>query len=111
MSMGITMGLTEDSRVHYHAGLKKGQNTVNACVSRFAMRYLAERNAGQVDGYDPDEFLERFVEYMKAKPDATNDPYQLVNNNDVYTDIYVRHFFEMASKGKRLRDCPKNQRE
>ena len=107
---GNYIGVTEDERVHYHATLKKGQNTVNACIARLAMRYLAERNAYGRDGYDPDEFLERFLEYMKAKPQADDDD-QLVNHNDVYMDIYVRHFFEMASQGKRLRDCPKNQRD
>jgi len=108
---GNYIGVTEDSRVHYHATLKKGQNTVNGCIARLAMRYIAEKNAGQVDGYDPDEFLERFVEYMKTKPDPKNDSDQLLNHNDVYMDVYVRHFFEMLSQGKRLRDCPKNQRD
>lgn len=108
---GNYIGVMEDSRVHYHASLKKGQNTVNCCVARLVMRYIAEKNAGKVDGYNPDEFLERFVEYMKTKPDPKNDPYQLFNHNDVYMDIYVRHFFEMASQGKPLRDCPKNQRD
>lgn len=100
----------EDSRVHYHSTLKKGQNTVNACIARLAMRYIAETNANQMDGYDPDEFLQRFVDYMVAKPDP-NDLDQLVNHNDVYLDIYIRYFFEQASLGKRLRDCAKSQRD
>jgi hypothetical protein len=108
---GNYIGVTEEERVHYHGSLQKGQNTVNACVARLAMRYIAETNAGQKDLYDPDEFLERFVEYMKGKPDPIDDKDQLISHNDTYMDIYVRHFFEMASKGTRLRDCPKNQRD
>lgn len=107
---GNFIGVTEDSRVHYHGSLQKGQNTVNACIARLSMRYLAEKNAGQKDLYDPDEFLERLVDYMKSRPDP-NDTDQLVNHNDIYMDIYLRHFFEMASKGTRLRDCAKSQRD
>eukprot|EP00980_Cylindrotheca_fusiformis_P011026 scaffold2533_cov137-Cylindrotheca_fusiformis.AAC.14 len=108
---GNFVGTTEEDRVHYHGSLQKGQNTVNACIARLAMRYIGESNAGHKDLYDPDEFLERFVEYMKTKPDPTNDKDQLKNHNDIYMDIYVRHFFEMVSKGTKLRDCAHNQRD
>lgn len=107
---GNYIGVTEDARVHYHGSLQKGQNTLNACVARLAMRYIAEKNKGQKDLYDPDEFLERFVEYMKGKPDP-EDKDQRISHNDIYMDVYLRHFFEMVSKGTRLRDCPLNQRD
>ena len=56
-------GTSSDERVHYHASLKKGQNTANSCIARLVMRYLVEANAGGKDGYDPDAFLEQFYEY------------------------------------------------
>eukprot|EP00980_Cylindrotheca_fusiformis_P011023 scaffold2533_cov137-Cylindrotheca_fusiformis.AAC.11 len=101
----------KEEQVHYHGSLEKGQNTVNACIARLAMRYIGESNAGHKDLYDPDEFQERFVEYMKTKPDPTNDKGQLKNHNDIYLDIYIRQFFEMVSKGTKLRDCAQYQRD
>lgn len=107
---GKYAGMTSDKRVHYHASLKKGQNTANSCIARLAMRYLAEANAGGKDGYDPDAFLERFFEYMVTPPRA-NDDDQIANHNDTYLDIFCRGFFTNASKGTPLRFCALTQRE
>ena len=107
---GNYVGAKADERVHYHASLKKGQNTANACIARLAMRYIAEKNASKEDYYNPDEFLDRFYAYMTHKPDS-NDKDQLLNHNDCYMDVYLRGFFTNASQGARLRDCAMSQRD
>jgi ADP-ribosyl-[dinitrogen reductase] hydrolase len=106
---GNYVGHTPDDRVHYHATLKAGQNTANGCLTRLAMRYLAEANEDG-DGYDPDEYLRRLQDYMLAPPEPDNDQ-QLINHNDVYLDVYLRVFFTNASQGKSLRDCALTQRD
>lgn len=108
---GNFVGATADERVHYHQSLKAGQNTANACVARLVMRYLGEKNADQQDCYDPDEFLERFKEYMTTPPNK-NDTSQVSFHNDTYLDVYLRGFFTNASDpNKRLRDCALSQRD
>jgi ADP-ribosylglycohydrolase len=107
---GNFVGATEDERVHYHASLKKGQNTVNACVARLLIRYIGEKNQNQGDCYDPDEFLERFKTYMTTPPND-QDVSQVHFHNDVYMDIYLRYFFTQASKGTALRHCAMSQRD
>lgn len=107
---GNYVGCTADERVHYHQSLKKGQNTANSCISRLAMRYLAEKNAGSQDNYDPDEFLQRLYDYMVATPDPDDDD-QVISHNDTYLDVYCRGFFTNASEGKPLRECALSQRE
>lgn len=100
-----------DDRVHYHQSLKRGQNTANACIARLAMRHLAEKNLGGEDYYDPDEFLERFRDYMVSPPDP-DDVDQVVNHNDTYLDVYCREFFTKASvAGRPLRECALSQRD
>jgi hypothetical protein len=106
---GNYVGRTGEERVHYHASLKRGQNTANSCIARLAMRYLAESNAAGNDGYDPDAFLERFVEYMVTPPRPDDDD-QVANHNDTYLDVYCRGFFANASKGTPLRSCALSQR-
>jgi ADP-ribosyl-[dinitrogen reductase] hydrolase len=107
---GNYVGATEDERVHYHASLKRGQNTVNACVARLLIRYLGETNQNQGDYYDPDEFLERFKTYMTTPPND-NDLSQVHFHNDVYMDVFLRYFFTQASKGTALRHCAMSQRD
>jgi hypothetical protein len=106
---GNYVGAVAEERVHYHATLKKGQNTTNVCIARLAMRYIAEKNANG-DFYDPDEFLEHFYQYMTNPPDA-NDLGQVDAHNDVYMDVYLRRFFTQASSGTPLRVCAASQRD
>jgi hypothetical protein len=95
---GNFVGAVASNRVHYHASLKKGQNTANVCLTRLCMRYIAEKNKGREDYYDPDEYLQRMYEYMTTKP-SSDDTDQLKNHNDTYLDVYLRGFFTNASKG------------
>lgn len=106
---GNFVGEVAEERVHYHATLKKGQNTTNMCITRLAMRYIAEKN-GTGDFYDPDEFLERFYKYMIHPPDG-HDLGQINAHNDVYMDVYLRGFFTKASNGTPLRNCALSQRD
>eukprot|EP00511_Aplanochytrium_stocchinoi_P006149 CAMPEP_0204831504 /NCGR_PEP_ID=MMETSP1346-20131115/10818_1 /ASSEMBLY_ACC=CAM_ASM_000771 /TAXON_ID=215587 /ORGANISM="Aplanochytrium stocchinoi, Strain GSBS06" /LENGTH=407 /DNA_ID=CAMNT_0051962593 /DNA_START=353 /DNA_END=1576 /DNA_ORIENTATION=+ len=107
---GNFVGKSEKERVHYHASLKRGQNTANVCIARLLMRYLAKTCKDGRDGYDPREFIEVFQEYLTTPP-IENDIAQLKNSNDIYLDVYCRYFFEQASKGVPLMLCAHNQRD
>jgi ADP-ribosylglycohydrolase len=108
---GNFVGATADNRVHYHASLKAGQNTVNACIARLLMRYVAKTNAPhRADNYQPDEFLQAFYKYMTTPPKKDKVD-QVDFHNDVYMDVYLRGFFTKASQGKELKDCALSQRD
>lgn len=107
---GNYLGRESVERVHYHATLKKGQNTANVCLARLLGRYLGESCAAGKDGYFPLDYLTRFKEYMTTPPEA-QDLAQLRNHGDLYLDVYCRHFFEQASKGVPLMQCAHNQRD
>ena len=107
---GNFLGRTEDERIHYHASLKKGQNTANVAIARLLMRDLADKNSTTVDGYSPGEFLETMKAYMTTKPQEDDDG-QVSSHNDVYLDVWVRRFFEQASSGVPLMNCASNQRD
>ena len=106
---GNYVGALADERVHYHASLQEGQNTVNVCIARLAMRYIAETNS-KGDYYDPDEFLERLYTYMVTPPERT-DISQINAHHDTYMDVYLRGFFTIASSGTPLRNCALSQRD
>ncbi len=86
---------TTDERYHYHHGLKAGDNTLNARLVRVLMRSVT--NNGH---YDPQVFLDDFVEYMTT-PGLNPDP---------YTEVYLRRWFENYSTGLPPTDCAEFQR-
>jgi len=109
---GNFVGATEDERVHYHATLLAGQNTANVTIARLLMRSLANSNEGGHDKYIPQKFLEEMVAYLTTDPhDSPDDIAQESAHNDVYLDVWVRKFFEAASKGTDLLHCAYNQRD
>jgi ADP-ribosyl-[dinitrogen reductase] hydrolase len=129
---GNYVGVKAEERVHYHKSLLAGQNTANMCIARLLMRGLASSNhprpttsddtnvthnntTTHQDKYNPDEFLEQFVLYMKTPPttnqEEEEDTSQAQFHNDTYLDVYVRSFFKEASFGVPLRQCAKNQRD
>lgn len=55
--------------VHYHQGMKAGENTLNAICARVVLRGIA---AG--GGYSPERFLEDYVKFMTT-PGSHNDTY------------------------------------
>jgi ADP-ribosyl-[dinitrogen reductase] hydrolase len=82
-------------RYHYHYGLKAGDNTLNARLVRLFMRSVI--NAG---GYDPQRFLDDFVEFMTTPG----------NNPDPYIEGYLRSWFTNWSKGYPAHLCAESQR-
>ena len=68
-----------DERYHYHHGLKAGENTLNAHLTRVLMRSVITRG-----GYDSSAFLDDFIAYMTT-PGLNPDPYQ---------EVFLRRWFE-----------------
>ncbi|MHC4940089.1 MAG: ADP-ribosylglycohydrolase family protein [Planctomycetota bacterium] len=84
-----------EDRYHYHHGLKAGENTLAPNLARVLMRAVADRG-----GYEPDDFLAGFVEYL-ATPGRNRDP---------YCEIYIRRWFENYTRGRHPHACAEEQR-
>lgn len=56
-------------RVHYHHGMARGENTLNAQVARVLLRSVASRQQ-----YSPEGFLDDYVSFMTT-PGTHNDTY------------------------------------
>ncbi|TGN39510.1 ADP-ribosylglycohydrolase family protein [Marinobacter confluentis] len=78
--------------VHYHQGMKAGENTLNAQCARVLMRTLAD-NHGH---YDPKAFLEAYIGFMTADPPA---------HADTYAESYHRGFFANYQRGLPPEQC------
>lgn len=76
--------------IHYHQFLKAGENTLNFKLATELLR-LSERNGG----YDPDEWLARYIGFMLTPG----------SHNDTYLEEYHRGFFTKYSQGKPPRKC------
>lgn len=85
-----------DKRMHYHHGLEAGASTLGAALVRVLMRSVIDR-----DGYSQDGFLDDFIQYMTRPRD----------NNDPYTEIYLRRWFEQYSEGVAPENCAEHQRK
>ena len=85
-----------ENRFHYHHGMKAGENTLAAQLARVLMRSVVKKGF-----YDEKTFLEDFVSFM-TEPGR---------NNDAYSEIYVRRWFENYSRGVDMRDCGAHQRD
>ena len=84
-----------DKRMHYHHGLEAGESTLGAGLVRVLMRSVIDRG-----GYSQDGFLEDFIGYM-TRPRENQDP---------YTEIYLRRWFEHYSQGVAPENCAEHQR-
>jgi ADP-ribosylglycohydrolase len=82
-------------RFHYHHGLKAGENTLAAQLVRVLMRSVI-----RCGRYDPREFIEDFIEHMTT-PGRNRDP---------YSEIYIRRWFEIYSRGFPPDGCAELQR-
>jgi ADP-ribosyl-[dinitrogen reductase] hydrolase len=82
-------------RFHYHHGLKAGENTLGAHLTRVLMRSVI-----RCSRYDPDAFLEDYVDHL-TNPGKNRDP---------YTEIYLRRWFENYSRGLPRHACAELQR-
>jgi ADP-ribosylglycohydrolase len=77
---------------HYHHGMQAGETTLNAHCARVLMRSIAA-NGGC---YDPDHFLEAYIEFMTADPPL---------HRDTYAESCHRGFFANLSAGKPPNQC------
>jgi ADP-ribosyl-[dinitrogen reductase] hydrolase len=77
--------------VHYHCGMKAGENTLNLQCLRVLMRSVVD-NDGK---YDSDKFLEDYIKFMTTPG----------THNDTYAESYHRDFFSNWSAGKAPREC------
>lgn len=78
--------------VHYHQGMKAGENTLNAHCARVLMRTLA-RTSGS---YDQDAFVSAYIEFMTVQPPA---------HPDTYAESYHRGFFANLAQGRKPAQC------
>lgn len=76
--------------IHYHQFLTSGENTLNFKLAREL--FLMVRTNG---GYDPDEWLERYISRM-LEPGW---------HRDTYVEEYHRAFFTRYAQGKPPRKC------
>ncbi len=83
------------NRYHYHHGLRAGENTLGANLSRLLIQTI-----NQCGRYIPERFLEEFVSYMTTSG----------NNQDPYLEIYIREWFERFAMGFPLEGCAQSQR-
>jgi ADP-ribosylglycohydrolase len=78
------------SGIHYHQGMKAGENTLNALVARVLMRSVT--NQGQ---YQPLNFLQDYIKYMTTPG----------THNDTYAESFHRDFFKNWAEGKDPLKC------
>jgi len=78
--------------VHYHQGMRAGENTLNAHCARVLMRSLDD-HGGQ---YDPQDFLSAYIGFMTADPPA---------HPDTYAESYHRGFFANLQSGSPPEKC------
>jgi len=79
------------SNQHYHRGMAAGDNTLNLCCARLLIRGLIKQKM-----YNPDHFLQDYIEFMTA--DEPRHP-------DTYAESYHRAFFANHSSGKPPSQC------
>jgi hypothetical protein len=88
-----TAALTE--RYHYHHGLRAGENTLGAHLTRTLIRSVIDASR-----YEPQSFIEAFIHHLST-PGLNQDP---------YTEIYIRRWFEHYSRGIPPYACAELQR-
>jgi len=76
--------------VHYHQGMKAGENTLNALCARLVLRSVAASG-----GYAPADFLERYVRFMTTPG----------SHDDTYCESFHRDFFRNWAKGRPPERC------
>ena len=82
--------LWQKKNVHYHAGLRAGENTLNAQLLRVLLR--ASSGGG---GYSPRGWLEAYAKFMTTEG----------SHNDSYADTAHVQFFYRFSQGTPLEEC------
>jgi ADP-ribosyl-[dinitrogen reductase] hydrolase len=80
---------------HYHHGMKKGENTVDALVTKVLTRSMVDRR-----GLDVDHFRQAYIDFMTTPGTHT----------DTYAGTCHRMFFKNWSEGKPPAQCPDNDK-
>lgn len=81
-------GFWDTPNVHYHQGMQRGENTLNAHCARVLMRSLADLSGP----YDRQAFADAYIRFMTANPPQ---------HPDTYAESYHRGFFANWTRG-----CP-----
>ncbi|GAX85033.1 hypothetical protein CEUSTIGMA_g12453.t1 [Chlamydomonas eustigma] len=76
--------------VHYHQGMKAGENTLNALCSRVVIRDIAARGS-----YDSNSVLSAYIKFMTTPG----------SHNDTYAESFHRDFFGNWVKGVPPEQC------
>ncbi len=76
---------------HYHQGMPAGENTLNAWCARILMRSISKSR-----GYQIQNFLDEYIEFMTADPPQ---------HPDTYAESYHRGFFANLESGKPKDKC------
>ncbi len=76
--------------IHYHQFLAAGENTLNIKISQLLIESLLQN-----DGYDPDDFLNRYIHFMTTPG----------NHRDTYVEECHRNFFANYARGRSPRNC------
>jgi len=76
--------------VHYHQFLAAGENTVNFKLADLLFRQITSQG-----GYDPDRWLETYIDFMLTPG----------SHRDTYLEEYHRGFFTRYAQGKKPRKC------
>jgi ADP-ribosylglycohydrolase len=80
------------ANVHYHQGMKAGENTLNAHCVRLLMQSMISTKGH----YDINHYLDSYISMM------TND---IPQHNDTYAESYHRGFFANYAQGKEIKNC------
>ncbi|MEW5305683.1 MAG: hypothetical protein WDW38_011511 [Sanguina aurantia] len=78
------------SNVHYHQGMKKGENTLNALCARVVMRSMTATGS-----YDSRRALSDYVTFMTTPG----------SHNDTYAESFHRDFFKNFADGVPAERC------
>jgi ADP-ribosylglycohydrolase len=78
---------------HYHHGMKPGENTLEAQLSRVFMRSLVQNG-----GANTDDFRQNYITFMTTPG----------SHRDTYASTCHRMFFENLTKGVEPKKCPSN---
>ena len=70
--------------IHYHQFLQAGENTLNVKIAGLLITSLNQKGR-----YDPDDFLERYIDFMTTPG----------RHNDTYIEECHRHFFANYARG------------
>jgi len=88
------------ANMHYHQGMKAGENTLNAIVARLLVRELSTppATAAALLPYSAAPFLSAYVAFMQTPG----------SHNDTYAESYHRLFFKNLVAGKDPSACADN---